>query len=1297
MAFNKTLKSDRILQSRRFTQDKNPDSSEVFTRVLDLNASEIYAQQNLIPTTSLPFSASDQNGYYFTSTGQISTTATGGDILRYRYRQRLTPSNTYNDGEGTTQNTWFFLDTYAGDTGVSPGILQATQGANFISPKYAPTQGNNAEQNPPGYQVILTQGGVLIDSALYTFDYKTGVLEFNGQSGLTNSSDIRLTAYQYVGRTLASDQTQGYSGSFSGSFQGDGNGLTNIPASGIVGLNLTQIATTDTTASVSSGTDSFKLVNNGNTLFTIDNTGKITSSNSASFKDTQVTGSLLVTQNLTVLGTASFTQVTSSQIIVGASTITLNTDDPVIRYGGLIVVDSGSFGIDSTGSLLWDSERNHWIYGNPSGYDGGGIMSGPRNTAGLGNETYPTHYAVLRGQGGDHLEDSNIYSTGSNVTINKMATGSLAGVEILGDLEVTGSVRITAGISGSFSGSFQGNGAGLTNLPASSIIGLNLTQIADNFVTASVSAGGGNTFTVTSGGSPLFAVNGTGGIRTYAPSTIQGASISGSTILSGSTSILGPTNINGLTTVTSSITLSTPLPLAVTSSTIEGNYVLLVSQSAWFHNHNVGVPKSNAWKDATLAGSYFENFDHNTNVSEILRFVAGLLSSSAPSPTPNSRTYNTVTANETNLGSTATVSVLSDQRLSLGYTSSAQISQAFKDTVRYGITKGWSAVGTEGNGEGTQPWKQAGAAYYENFSTYNYTFTSNASSGTGGNGSDFFGLGAFVPTEQDFKVQLIGSMSFSDTASITTPNASTGLLTQTKTLDFSRTRGATTGLDGNGLGLATIYTANPAVIPNTFQDARFSGTGGTPFLTRSFGTSLVAANTVSSSGYYNFYGMQAGVTSGSSTSYIFKTTSNISRLWLPITAIQTSMSATPATITATGTVVVSSSLAPSRSLSGAPYLTAGTSTWTYSTTASGIFDPAYRADTVFNQTVTENITGTVTITSNTVVLDANGITTSGKVYDAAGNVKNSGLPRINDVIRSTANVTHTIASEDSNIAQTGIGTINFNLATSGVSYNASSTPLDSRDIPYYQSGSYVQPITSGTLAIYGQVQGYDGGTYSLSSGNLVVNFTGESRRLQFTDKLLSGSYALGDAWSTAFGLYNLGTSDLQIKPGFLVKPTGSGGYGYWLNDPDTSATAPNLKKKYAAFGFTRNTTGNQPNITMTLAGNTTLSAWTVENPNTVSILIIPQSVLATVTQASGIDPVAAATTTAIGAGTGTNPFSRTLTVLANSNSQKTNPFIVDFPTSPNPFPLNGSYQNFVVLVRYIGNPVPLTSITLAVS
>ncbi len=46
-------------------------------------------------------------------------------------------------------------------------------------------------------------------------------------------------------------------------------------------------------------------------------------------------------------------------------------------------------------------------------------------------------------------------------------------------------------LSGSFSGSFEGNGSGLTNIPASGIVGLNLSQIASGSATASISPYGG--------------------------------------------------------------------------------------------------------------------------------------------------------------------------------------------------------------------------------------------------------------------------------------------------------------------------------------------------------------------------------------------------------------------------------------------------------------------------------------------------------------------------------------------------------------------------------------------------------------------------------------------------------------------------------------------------------------------------------------------------------------------------------------------------------------------------------------
>ena len=118
---------------------------------------------------------------------------------------------------------------------------------------------------------------------------------------------------------------------------------------------------------------------------------------------------------------------------------------------------------------------------------------------------------------------------------------------------------------------------------------------------------------------------------------------------------------------------------------------------------------------------------------------------------------------------------------------------------------------------------------------------------------------------------------------------------------------------------------------------------------------------------------------------------------------------------------------------------------------------------------------------------------------------------------------------------------------------------------------------------------------------------------------------------------------------------------------------------------------------MTLAGNTTLVDWANSSANnSVAMLIIPQSALGTVTQASGIDPVATATTL-LAIAHPANPFGRSLNVLSNTNIAKTNPFTIDFPTSPSAFPLNTTYRNFVVLIRYIGDPTPLTSITLTVT
>lgn len=136
-----------------------------------------------------------------------------------------------------------------------------------------------------------------------------------------------------------------------------------------------------------------------------------------------ITGSTTMYGNLTVFGTASYNYITASQLDVGINIISVNVAEPGERFGGLLVYDSGSFSHQATASLLWDSLNNHWVYQNASGglYSGGMLLSGPRNTGSLGDEPSLTRFLVPRSDGGDHLNNTQIYSSGSITQV----TGSL--------------------------------------------------------------------------------------------------------------------------------------------------------------------------------------------------------------------------------------------------------------------------------------------------------------------------------------------------------------------------------------------------------------------------------------------------------------------------------------------------------------------------------------------------------------------------------------------------------------------------------------------------------------------------------------------------------------------------------------------------------------------------------------------------------------------------------------------------------------------------------------------------------
>ena len=200
-----------------------------------------------------------------------------------------------------------------------------------------------------------------------------------------------------------------------------------------VGALSASVATTTNTLSSSIATTDLNQNNRLNSLET--KSGSYATTGSNIFQgDQTVTGSLFVSQNLVVQGSSSILYVTSSQLRIDDNIITLNTSTPGARFGGIEVYDSGSV-TQATGSILWDSVNNRWIYQQSSEatYGGGVLMSGPRSSGSLGSELTLTNNRVAKSAGGDHLNDTNITDTGAIVSIN-------SNTEVTGTLVITGTI-----------------------------------------------------------------------------------------------------------------------------------------------------------------------------------------------------------------------------------------------------------------------------------------------------------------------------------------------------------------------------------------------------------------------------------------------------------------------------------------------------------------------------------------------------------------------------------------------------------------------------------------------------------------------------------------------------------------------------------------------------------------------------------------------------------------------------------------------------------------------------------------
>jgi len=516
-------------------------------------------------------------------------------------------------------------------------------------------------------------------------------------------------------------------------------------------------------------------------------------------------------------------------------------------------------------------------------------------------------------------------------------------------------------------------------------------------------------------------------------------------------------------------------------------------------NINAGTPTSNAWQ-TNLEGSYFNNFTKDTDVSEILRFVAGLLSSSAANPTANTKTYSSISENKS-LGATSNISgyIPQDQDI---------------NDVQYLIDNGFAAVG------GTIfPGK---TIYTSTTPLISYSSVAGGSTSVQSSAdSQLFGLGGLSSgAGTEFRVS--GSHSFSFYQSQTAIDGDTATETSESSQILSNSTLDTTS---NGVTLGKIQTVNPAVIPAAFQDGKFA----TVFSKNLVDWTSELLTSVSASGQYKI-STTIGIGTGSQSDYTTKSADE-TIFWAPISTITSNLGSQTLSYSGDTTTALT---ATSGSISGAPYLSGGT--WNLVVTMSGLFEPLYAASTTLGDVIVTNpsANGSIVVsnTSGVDTLSTSGgdVSTANAVYGSDGTVRSTGTHpfRTDDFI---VDAVYTISGTGNTFDESGFTDTEFNLAVKGRNRLGSQSTLVTKNVAIHTAGDFGQIADSGSM-------GYFGGGTSSPTG-LAETFLTESYR-----RVIGSPTALTTTWDKEASLTLGNGGDLQVKPGYLVNPESANGYWY---------------------------------------------------------------------------------------------------------------------------------------------------------
>ncbi len=317
-------------------------------------------------------------------------------------------------------------------------VLISSLQSNILSASVFNTFSTSVDSRLDVVEGVSASAASALNSVSGAFATRTANID-STISSLSTSVDSRLDTVELVSASAAS-ALNSVSGAVATTISNLGNTYaTDAELSSVSGAFATRVAGIDSTiSSLSTSVDSRLDVVEGVSASAASALNSLSSSASSAYAkvgaantfngNQTISGSLFVTQDLVLGGSASIQHVTSSQLNISDNIITVNTINPTVRFGGLAVIDSGSSGV--SGSFLYDSVHDEFVFvhkGDGTNITSSHFLVGPETYNDLGNETYLAANKVLKSKGNEHLVESNITDNGSLITLgsNTSVTGTL--------------------------------------------------------------------------------------------------------------------------------------------------------------------------------------------------------------------------------------------------------------------------------------------------------------------------------------------------------------------------------------------------------------------------------------------------------------------------------------------------------------------------------------------------------------------------------------------------------------------------------------------------------------------------------------------------------------------------------------------------------------------------------------------------------------------------------------------------------------------------------------------------------